>query len=458
MKTEFSEDIILKKLIKSKVFYKFFIGALLGVLLFLIPIPQGKGYNLVLGLIAEGILSISRPIIPYILSIAICLSCVILAVHRIKSLEFIKRNDFLKSIFEVDHYKFIVRIIGSIFFILSVFKVGPEIIWSANTGGTMLGLLVTLSIWYVISFYLISLLLDFGAMDFLGTLIRKIVRPLFTLPGRSAIDCIASWIGNGPLGVMITKFQYDDGYYTNREASVIASCFSIVSITFCVIVAKTLEIVDKFLFYYLTVCLVTFICAIILPRIYPLNKIKDEYNPKVGKKINEDVINSDNMFKNAVKHGMDRAKEASFIKIIKRGNETTIDVFLTLYPTIMIYGTIILIIVTYTPILTILSYPLIYILQLFNVPFAVEAAPTMIVGFADMFLPAILGSGIPSEMTRFIIGCVSIVQLIYMTETGSIILRTKEAFNLNFGKLLIIFLLRTAISLPIIIGVANIIY
>ena len=46
----------------------------------------------------------------------------------------------------------------------------------------------------------------------------------------------------------------------------------------------------------------------------------------------------------------------------------------------------------------------------------------MVVGFADMFLPAVIGSGIESEMTRFVIAGVSVTQLIYMSELGGLLL------------------------------------
>ena len=80
-------------------------------------------------------------------------------------------------------------------------------------------------------------------------------------------------------------------------------------------------------------------------------------------------------------------------------------------------------------------------------PEAAEAAQTMVVGFADMFLPSILGAGIESDVTRFVIAVVSVSQLIYMSEVGGLILGTK--IPLKFLDLVVLFILRTLISLPI---------
>ena len=42
------------------------------------------------------------------------------------------------------------------------------------------------------------------------------MRPLFTLPGRSAVDNLASFIGDGTVGVLITSRQYEKGIYSKR--------------------------------------------------------------------------------------------------------------------------------------------------------------------------------------------------------------------------------------------------
>ena len=82
------------------------------------------------------------------------------------------------------------------------------------------------------------------------------MRPLFKVPGRAAVDCITSWIGDGTLGVMLTCNQYEGGYYSAKEASIIATLFSAVSITFTLVVLDTVGLLDYFGIYYLIVCFV----------------------------------------------------------------------------------------------------------------------------------------------------------------------------------------------------------
>ena len=71
-----------------------------------------------------------------------------------------------------------------------------------------------------------------------------------------------------------------------------------------------------------------------------------------------------------------------------------------------------------------------------------------LVGFTDMFIPALLLGGISSVKTKFIVGVLSLVQIIYLTEVGTIII--KSEIPLNLWKLFLIFMERTLIAIPLI--------
>ena len=132
------------------------------------------------------------------------------------------------------------------------------------------------------------------------------------------------------------------------------------------------------------------------------------------------------------------------------------DIWFSLLPSVVAIGTIVLMLAEFTPFFEIITKPLVPLLELMQIPEAQLAAPAFLVGFADLYLPAVIGKSIESEMTRFIIACVSITQIIYMTEVGTLILKSK--IPLQIGELFLIFVLRTAITLPIITAIAHLIY
>lgn len=135
---------------------------------------------------------------------------------------------------------------------------------------------------------------------------------------------------------------------------------------------------------------------------------------------------------------------------------SVLEMWFGVLPVIMAFGTIALIIAEFTPIFSWLGMPFIPILKLLQVPYAVEASKTIMVGFADMFLPSVIGSTIPSEMTRFIVATLSVTQLVYLSEAGAVILGSN--IDISPLDLFIIFIERTLITLPIIVLAAHIIF
>lgn len=101
-----------------------------------------------------------------------------------------------------------------------------------------------------------------------------------------------------------------------------------------------------------------------------------------------------------------------------------------LIPIVIAWGTIALVIATYTPVFNWISYPMGLYMKLFGVKEAFAAAPATLVGFTDMFIPALLLGGISSVKTKFIVGVLSLVQIIYLTEVGTIIIKSEIPLNL----------------------------
>ncbi|MCL7747516.1 YjiH family protein [Halalkalibacter alkaliphilus] len=452
------EEFSKKKEFTAKQYMKFWLPSLIGVLLFLVPISVNDKVTIGLGVLADALQGAIADYIPLFMTIILCLSAVGSLVVKFTKIEAINKSSFLSSLFDITPFWVTLRCIGAVFAVVTLIEIGPEFIWSSFTGGVVLyDLIPVLMVWFLFACLFMPLLLQFGLMDFIGTLVRKIMFPLFKLPGRSSVDALASWMGSGTVGVLLTTQQYESGYYTKREASVVATNFSIASIAFSLVIAKFLEIDHMFIQFYFTVIITGIIAAVICPRIPPLSRKKDVYYEPVGKQIEEVVPDGVSSFSWGVRQAVEKASQVkSYRSVVKGGVQNVIDIWFALIPLVMALGTIALIIAEFTPIFTYLSYPFVPFLQLLQIPEAHAAAPAMIVGFADMFLPAVIGSGIESELTRFVIGVMSLTQLIYMSEIGILLLKSK--IPLSFVQLFIIFLQRTIITLPVAAAMAHFLF
>ncbi len=437
---------------------KFIIPSLIGALLFMIPISYNGEITIPIAIFSGFILDILSDLLPAITTVLISITAIISILTKIFKPYMIKENSFLNSLFNVTPLWFIARILGMVFAISALFKVGPEWMWSDVTGGLLLNdLLPILFAVFLFAGLLLPLLLNFGLLEFFGTLLSKIMRPIFKLPGRSSIDCITSWLGDGTIGVLLTSKQYEEGYYTKREASVIATTFSAVSITFSLIIIAQVNLTHLFAPFYLTVSIAGVLAAIIVPRIPPLSRKSDTYLVNNHKGDSEKIPEGYSSLTWGLKQAVEQADKNSNIKeFFKSGFKNVLDMWLGVTPIVMAFGTLAVIIAEFTPIFQWLGIPFVPVLKLLNVPEAELAAQTLVVGFADMFLPSVIASQITSAFTRFVIACVSVTQLIYMSEVGGLILGSKIPISIK--ELAIIFIERTLVTLPVIVLIAHIIF
>ena len=164
----------------------------------------------------------------------------------------------------------------------------------------------------------------------------------------------------------------------------------------------------------------------------------------------------DKLLQQGINAALDKAAFAPGLRsMLRAGTSNLMEIIFGLLPPVVFIGTLGLIVVEHTPIFTFLASPFAILLGWIGLPESTAAAPALLVGFVDMFLSAVIATGIESELTRFVIIVISISQLIYLTEVGVLILRS--GIPLGIGRLAMIFLLRTLIALPIAIVAARMI-
>lgn len=439
--------------------FKFIIPSIIGILLFMIPIKHKGDITIPIAIFSGMLVDFLGEYLVYLITGTLAISAVFSLIATLFKPKFITNNKLLNSLFSTTPLWLTARVLGGIFGVLAAFQIGPEMIISADTGSFVLhDLLTVLFSIFLFAGLFLPLLLNFGLLEFFGSLLTKVMRPVFKLPGRSSIDCITSWLGDGTLGIMLTSKQYEDGFYTEREAATISTAFSAVSITFSLVVINTVGLGNMFVPFYLTVTFAGIVAAIILPRIYPLSKKKDIYYNGETKKIDESIPEGYTSFSWGYTQAITKARKNSSIKeFFTDGSKNVLEMWIGVLPVVMCMATIALIIATYTPLFKILGLPFVPILQLLQVPEALQASQTLVVGFADMLLPSVVASTtITNEMTRFIVAAVSVTQLIYMSEVGGVLLGSKIPVNIK--ELIIIFIERTLITLPVIVLIANLIY
>jgi nucleoside recognition membrane protein YjiH len=439
-------------------YLKFIIPSFIGVILFMIPIEFAGEMTLPVTLLAKWLQELLADILPALATVMILVSAVLTLIGSFIKPSWIMDRPFLKNLFHVSVFWAVTRVLGAIFAVLTLSQWGPDWVWSEDTGGLLLyNLIPVLFTVFIFAGLFMPFLMDFGLLEMTGTLLTRLMRPLFKLPGRASIDCLASWLGDGTIGVLLTNKQYEDGFYTKREAAVIGTTFSVVSITFAIVVLEQIGLGHLFGPYYFTISFAGLVAAIVLPRIPPLSRKEDTYYDGLKGNLNESFPEGFSVWQWGLHQAVERARSMKFIDVFQNGCKNILDMWLGVLPVVMAFGTTAMIIAEYTPLFKWLGLPFVPILSLLNIPEAHEAAQTVVVGFADMFLPSVIASGtIESELTRFVVAALSVTQLIYMSEVGGLLLGSKVP--VDFKDLVILFLQRTLLTLPIIALMAHLIF
>lgn len=433
---------------------RFLLPSLVGVVTFLIPFPTGDGHNIGIGILSDLVETALGPALPAIVAGAVTLSALLSLYAFLARPAWATKEGGIGSVFGVGPAGVAIRTLGAVLALMVVLQRGPSWIVSADTGGVILNDLMTvIFVLFLFASVLLPFLTDFGLMEFIGTLVRPVFRSVFTLPGRAAVDGAASWFGSSVVGIIITIQQYEDGYYTNREAAVIATNFSVVSVAFCVVVINFVGLGEYFVPFYGAILLSGMVAAMVLPRIPPLSR-KPETFYRENRAVDERLPEGESLLGGAVRLARNRASETPAPgRMLRNSLNTTFDIWFGLEPLVMVVGTLSLVVATTTPFFTWLSLPIVPFLELLGLPEAAAAAPAFVVGFADQFLPAILGQSIESELTRFVIGCASVTQLIYMSEVGALLLKSR--LKLGLVDLALVFVLRTLVTVPVCAAVAH---
>lgn len=340
----------------------------------------------------------------------------------------------------------LLNIVGLIMALMVIFNIGPDIILEPGMAPYVFKVVVVPVIMLVpLGSVFLAFLVDYGLMEFIGVIMKPVMKPIFKTPGRSAVDAVASFVGSYSIALLVTNGVYKNGGYNKREATIIATGFSTVSATFMIILANALGIMEHWSIFFWVTLAVTFIVTAITSRLYPLSSTPETYYEGVEPKLESDE--KGNIMKRAWQEGMQTMEQAPSLKEnIIRNLKAGIKLGINIGPNIMSIGVISLLVAEYTIVFDIFGYVFYPLTLLLRIPDAMLVAKASAITLADMYVPAIIvkDSGI---ITRFIVGILCIAELLFLSASIPCILATD--IGISIKDIVIIWFWRVVFTLII---------
>lgn len=346
-------------------------------------------------------------------------------------------------------FSYFTYVTAAIFSVMVVFNVGPQFIIDPAVGNSSVKVASDVVAAVVIASVLVTFLVEYGLLEFLGKLLEPIMRVCFRIPGKAAVDALSSFVASPAVGVMITSGLYKKGVYTAKEACSITTCFSFCSIGAFAFLSSIAGCGEYFSIVVITALIIGFIMAAIMIRIPILSLKKNVYydgsvqTPEMRKSERY----SKDTFRGALRDGLDKAEGIS-IKVFGTALLDGVKFAQKVSAYVVSLSVICLAIANYTPIVEFIGKPLAPLLNLLGVPEAAAVAPGVLLGFFALSLPATLaGAAGVSSMAAFFVVIVSTSQIIFFTESANAMLDSD--IPLSFLDLLAEFLIRTAVLIPL---------
>lgn len=295
----------------------------------------------------------------------------------------------------------------------------------------------------------LAFLASYGLMEFVGVLVDCIMRPLFRTPGRSAIDAVASFVGSYSIALIITNGVYRSNRYTAREAAVIATGFSTVSMTFLLVVARTLGLMDHWTPYFLVAMLVTFIVTAVTARLWPLCSIPDTYFG--GAAAPEPQLEGSRLSR-AWQKGIHTADAQPDVLTLCMNNLWAgLKMAFAVIPSITSVGLLGLWLAEFTPIFDWFGYVFYPFFKVFGTAQPVLGGKAAAICLPEMFLPAILIKGSGTMLLKFVIAVVSISEILFFSASIPCIMGTD--IPLKMRDIVVIWFERVVLSIVITIPI-----
>ena len=429
------------KKIYAKNVAKFIICSLLGIIVFFVKLPLGGSMQIPINWIVNLLKASIAAFIPYIVLAA--------ALYGLYDCIFVQKA-YKKP---VDILFTVFKAIGVVCIIFSIFNFGPAFVIDPSVGPNVLTTLsMAVALTVIIGSILLPLLIDYGLANAVGVLLRPIMRPLFKLPGRTAVVSVTAYLANYSIGHMAVNKMYKAGQITTKEAFIVSTGFATASIVNYMVFANMLNIMDQWGIFFLLITLVTIIATAVQVRLYPTRNMPEEYFKGVTPDPEPEY--SKNILKNAFDEGVATAGKARPIgKMISEQVKMGFVILARIVPIAIFYMVVGILLNTYTPVFTWIGYIFWPFFKLMGFADLGTVIPATGMSIVDLMMVTATGAKALATVgltmtSRFFLAALPVTAVVFLSGFVPSLMATEVP--VRFYQLLVIWVIRVILSILLI--------
>ncbi len=334
----------------------------------------------------------------------------------------------------------LLKVLGLVLALMYLSGTGPAVLFQKDMLPFLFDkLALTVGLIVPLGAMALAFLVGFGLLELVGVLMQPIMRPIWRTPGHSAIDAVASFVGSYSVGLLITNRVYLEGKYTAREAAIIATGFSTVSAAFMIIVAKTLNLMGAWNFYFWSTFVIAFAVTAITAWLPPISRMANSAGASDRLPARRTPSQA------AWDAGLAQAQGSPALWRVLRDNlRDGVAMASAVVPTILAVGLIGLLLARYTPVFDLLGLLLVPFVWVAGLADPMVTSKALASGLTVMFLPAIQLKG-ADPVVRYVAAVVSVSSVLFFSGSIPCVLATRIPLSLR--QMVAIWFVRTVLSL-----------
>lgn len=415
---------------------KFFVLTGLGLIVFIVRPPQSND-NILLMIIhaVQNILQSHYSLITLLFMLSICFMTIYVKYLKPKKLA---KYQFIRKNFNVKALQIIFRF-AALFFVVSYKFLNFDSLLKLNVSSAeIIEMTGSIIIFITIANFFLPLLSEYGLAEFLEVLLDKVIKPVFKVPGNAMVNLVTSFFVGSTMSMYLTGMQYEKGIFSKQEAMRIMTALTVPSLSTGLLYWSVIGDSSYFFKFYGLTVLVFFTMAFIMVRMPPFTSMDQT------KLVPSIVPTEGNKLSQALQKASERAYKTKYS--IKNSLLAVANILMSFVPFLITLGTLSVLLIEYTNVFEIMSYPYGLYLKIFSIEQPFLLSQTLILYTIDLIMPAVILRNIVSSNTQIIMAAITMNQLIYIAPMLIIMsfqgLTTKKDF-------FIIFLQRIILAVPI---------